>query len=210
MGTRPLSVLVVDDNKRVLASLEPGISRKGFVPWSCSSFSEASARIRDAETPPEAGLLDVWLGREGDGFDLVRQLRQRFGDSVSCAIMSGYAADASVLESVSELGTVFLPKPIGSGALGAFLSEAIARSLLPQPAVRGAVLGFARDHELSPQETRIVAKLASGTLRSELADALSLSRDTLKWQVRSILNKTSLPSTDHVMSDVLRRASAIM
>lgn len=202
-----LSVLVVDDNKRVLGGLERAMRRRGFVPLSCSTFAEATDRIRDADRPMAAALIDVWLGRGGDGFDLVRQLRHRFGVSAYCALMSGYQVETQLVAQAEELDASFLSKPIAAENLTMFLSQAIAQSLLPQPTLRGAVLGFVRDHQLSPQETRVIAKLATGTRRSELADALSLSPDTLKWQVRSILAKASLPSTEHVVSDVLRRAT---
>jgi DNA-binding NarL/FixJ family response regulator len=200
-------VLVVDDNKRVLAGIERSVRRRSFLPLSYSSFASASAHIRDERSPMTAALIDVGLGRDGDGLEVIHQLRRKFGESVYCALMSGYPADPEMVAFAARMGALFLAKPIGSDRLATFLSQAVTKSLLPHPTLQGAVLGFVHDHQLSPQETRVIAKLATGTRRGELAEALSLSPDTLKCQVRGILTKASLPTTDHVISDVLRRAS---
>ena len=69
-----LRVLVVEDDREIRSMMQASLAVEGFEVQTAVSVSEASALLRHAL--PDVVVLDLGLP-DGDGADLVRELRQR-------------------------------------------------------------------------------------------------------------------------------------
>lgn len=69
----PRSVLIVDDDPFVRATLEPALGAQGFIVTSAASAREALA----IEELPMLAMLDLHLGHGPTGMDLALELRKR-------------------------------------------------------------------------------------------------------------------------------------
>ncbi|WP_424211418.1 response regulator [Streptomyces sp. BI20] len=111
----PLSVVVVDDDRRVAALHAAQVARvPGFrVPAVCHSVAQAWEALTEA--PADLVLLDHYLP-DGTGLDLVRRLRGV--DPHPDVIMVTAARDLATVRAALRLGTLqYLVKPFGFAAL---------------------------------------------------------------------------------------------
>jgi FixJ family two-component response regulator len=202
--TIPL-VLVVDDNRRVLRSLEPPLRRRGFAPITYFCAEEAHASIREMARAPQAALIDVWLDRGNSGFDLAKSLLSHFSQTIPILMMTGYPVEQiQVRQEFEKSDLQVKQKPIDCSVLDTFLREATIASLRLSPGLSCAVGAIAGEYKLSPQQTRVLSHLAAGSKRSTLASDLGISINTLKCQIKQLLAKSCLSSTEDILAMLLR------
>lgn len=213
------TIILVDDDQRVLAGLERVISRAGFVAAGFSKLEAALEMVRALSAEPAAAIIDVYLERGRLGLELTEALRTRFGTSIPIAMITGYTAELShpywcppmsdlAAEGGPHLDDERIPvyqKPVSTARLSTFLVRAAAIIRLRQapPGNRERIVAYAIQHGLTPQEARLLTHLACGSTRSSLPDDRGLSKDTVKSQVRNMLAKCEVGSTDELMAALL-------
>lgn len=120
---RPRKLLVVDDDRLILATTSAGLRSAGYDVVEARSVEDALAVIDQFD--PDLALLDIRMGAVG-GFELARQLRK--SGETPFMFLSAYGDDATVNEA-TELGAVgFLVKPIDIPQLIPGIEAALARA----------------------------------------------------------------------------------
>lgn len=123
MNNKSRRLLVVDDDRLVLATLCRGLQAAGYEIESAQSVEEALSLLGDFR--PDLALLDIRMGAVG-GFELARELQVRGG--IPFMFLSAYGDDATVDEA-TELGAVgFLVKPIDIPQLTPAIEAALKRA----------------------------------------------------------------------------------
>ena len=104
------TLLLVDDDRHLLASMADWLRDQGFPTDTAASFAEAIAAIdRQAY---DLVLTDVRLGDGGeDGFDVLAHCR-RHHPSVSVTMLSGYGTVEMAVEAIKLGAFDFLTKPL--------------------------------------------------------------------------------------------------
>lgn len=121
-ATRP-RVLVVDDDRLVLATLGAGLRHAGYDAREAASGEEA---LRLCETErPDIVLLDVRMP-EMDGVQAARLIRERFG--IPFLFLSAYSDEALVRQAAAEGALGYLVKPLDVVQLAPSLEAALARA----------------------------------------------------------------------------------
>lgn len=122
--TRPSRLLVVDDDRLILATTSAGLRRVGYDVMEARSVDDALAVL--GQFQPDLALLDIRMGAVG-GFDLARTLSSGSTD-IPFMFLSAYGDDATVNQA-TELGAVgFLVKPIDIPQLVPGIEAALARA----------------------------------------------------------------------------------
>src|SRR5919197_1205090 len=80
-------VLVVDDD-RSLRELASTLLRRAGLETREAARADEALRLAEAE-PPSVALIDVKLEGGTSGYELCRELRDRFGDSLAIVFVSG-------------------------------------------------------------------------------------------------------------------------
>jgi len=191
-----IRVLIADDHKvvrqglRFLLSSEPGIEVAG----EAADGVAALAAIRDIR--PDVVLLDLFMPRL-DGLAVLAAMRdQRLTAAV--LVLTSSADDQHLVQAIKAGALSYLPKTAGvDQVVDAVRAAARGESVL-QPAATARLLRELRHAaadplgQLTPRETDVLKGLAQGRSNREIAKALSVSEETVKSHVSSILAKLGL------------------
>ncbi|HEV2761663.1 MAG TPA: ATP-binding protein, partial [Pyrinomonadaceae bacterium] len=119
-----LRVLVVDDAPDTLELLEAVFSSRGFAATLCATADEALG-VASSETF-DIIVSDIGLPHT-DGYELIRQLRQRpHLSAVPAVALTGYAARKDADEALSAGFDVHIPKPVDPTALADTVERLLA------------------------------------------------------------------------------------
>jgi len=115
-------ILVVDDDRLVLATVVHGLSKAGYEVIDADNGDDAILLAR--EHRPELALLDIRM--EGkSGFDVAQTLRDAY--RIPFMFLSAFA-DEATLAKVHELGAMdYLTKPLDVGQILPRVAEVLAR-----------------------------------------------------------------------------------
>ena len=115
-------ILVVDDDRLVLATLAHGLSQAGYEVIDADNGDDAILLAR--ERRPDLALLDIRMQGKS-GFDVAEYLRE-YSD-IPFMFLSAFADDATVAK-VTELGAVaYLVKPLDIGQILPVVRTALAK-----------------------------------------------------------------------------------
>jgi len=128
-------VLVVDDDSRILRTLEINLRARGFEVVLARTGEDALKFA--ARHHPDAVILDLGLPQL-DGLDVVRGLRG--WTSVPIVVLSGRGFETTKVEALDLGADDYLTKPFGMDELFARLRAALRRAVAPdgQPAIETA------------------------------------------------------------------------
>ena len=115
-------VLVVDDDRLVLATVAEGLREAGYAVDTAESAQEARERVGAAR--PDIALLDVRMPGE-TGIELARWLRAR---DIPFLFLTAYGDASIVREAVEEGALGYLIKPVDVPQLVAALEAALQRA----------------------------------------------------------------------------------
>ena len=196
---KEISVCVVDDNKELRIALEEIITMSdGF---KCIGLMK-SAEDAVNQIPilrPDVVLMDINLGTEDTGIDVVRVLKPRIPDTnfMMCTV---YEEDEKIFEALSAGASGYILKKTSPGKMldsvrelyegGAPMSSQIARKVVaafrtqPQTSNNGENLDM-----LSSREKEILEYLSRGLMYKEIASQLFLSPETVRKHVYHIYEK---------------------
>jgi len=217
-----MKVLLIDDHPLILAALQAVISGLGedIAVTGAQSAAQAWACLRD--TPDfDLALLDLVLG-DADGFEVLAQMRQEH-PQVPVVILSASENAGDVVRAL-DLGAMgFVPKRASTQALvealrivmsgGLFVPQHLFgpnRGRAPEVAgpqdLAGAVAKSLEHLGLTPRQHDVLSGLLKGLPNKLIARELSLSVDTVKDHVASVLRALNVTSRTQAVLAVSRMA----
>lgn len=149
-GTRKGRVLVVDDDRLVLATVTQGLADAGYEVIDADNGDDAILLAR--EHRPELALLDIRMPGM-TGFDVAETLRDKYG--IPFMFLSAFA-DEQTLATVRALGAVaYLVKPLEVGQIVPAVEAAFGRlrsdaAAAPAPAAPVSAASAAADPLADP------------------------------------------------------------
>ncbi len=153
---------------------------------------------------PDVVLLDI-AAPSLDGLKLCRTIKQRL-PSVAVIMVSAHPDDEQFFQAIKGQASAFISKTITLEELSHTIRQCAAgkhpinEGLIDRPKIAERVLqqfhDLSREKEtasfispLTPRETEILNFMAQGYLNKQIAEALSVSEQTIKNHVTSILRK---------------------
>jgi DNA-binding NarL/FixJ family response regulator len=182
-------VLVVDGDPVYAEFVVGALSRAGFDAHSLTNGEGAVAAV--AELSPAALVLDVILPGT-TGYEICRELRERYGDKLPIVFVSGERTEPADRVVGLLIGADdYLVKPVDAEELVARLRRLIARSSVTQPQVAATPPVFAC---LTARENEVLRMLARGLDQGEIAQQLGISPATVGTHIQRILTKLDVHS----------------
>lgn len=206
-----IRIALVEDSRRTregLAALiagTPGLELGGQ--W--SSMEQALAGIGAAV--PDVLLTDIGLPGMS-GIDGVQRLRERF-PNLRMLILSVHGDDDHVFEAICAGACGYLLKDTPPHQLldalvqahggGAPMSPSIARRVLTMFQRFAPPRGV--EHDLTDRELDVLKELSDGLGYKQIAAALGMSLDTVRFHLRNIYGKLHVHSKSEAVMAALRR-----
>jgi DNA-binding NarL/FixJ family response regulator len=177
-------ILIVEDEPELAATLARATERY-FEPAWVASKAAALAQVDRAEVG--AAIVDVGLP-DGDGLDVVARLRERQAD-LPILVLTG-SNEPATINRAQMLHAEYCVKPFFTTNVAGFVQRALARAAaLPKARLEAAVAQLSREQKLSAREAQILILSVEGVPRRHIAEVLGVSENTVKTQIRSLLEK---------------------
>ncbi len=168
--TEPAAVLVVEDESAISQFLCASLSAAGLQPRAAGTLAQARAEL--ARAPCALVVLDLGLP-DGDGVDLVRELRGR-GQGVPVLVLSARSTEANKIDALDAGADDYLTKPFSAGELLARVRAMLRRAVTPPMAAAVLRVG-ALEIDCEAQEVRLAGQRVKLSPR-ELALLSALAR----------------------------------
>lgn len=191
-----LRVMLVDDHDVVREGLRTLLESTGDIAIVAEADTVAEAVAEALRTRPAVVVMDVRLP-DGSGIEAAREIRSRLPDT-RVLILTSFADDEATLSSITAGASGYVLKEVRGGEILRSL-RAVARgeSLLDADVAQAAMERVRKGKHLvevklsllSPQEERILERVARGRTNHEIADEMGLAEKTVKNYVSNVLMK---------------------
>lgn len=207
MKTRPVRVVLVEDDERLSARLALALGSDARLELVAAFDRLQAALIWIEKQAPDVLLVDLGLP-DGSGLDLIKACSQRH---TGCDIMvfSMFADEANVLASIQAgalgyvhkdaEGTDIVEAIMSLKSGGSPMSPAIARRMLTR--VRSApyvstsrLQGAEPKGILSPRETEILNLISRGYTYQEVSELLGIMVSSVQTHIKSMYRKLAVNS----------------
>jgi DNA-binding NarL/FixJ family response regulator len=186
------NVVVVDDEPAFRELVSTLLAEAGYRVREAGTAHEALELVDEEQ--PTVVLLDVVLPGMS-GYELCRQLRDRYGASLPIIFLSGTRTDT--LDSVAGLllgADDYIAKPFDPGELVARVRRCVERANAASRAAASENGAAARKHGLTPRELEVLELLADGLGTRAIANLLVISEKTVATHVQRIMTKLGVHS----------------
>lgn len=180
-----IKILIVEDEPSLSTTLVRA-TETYFSPLCVGSKAAAMGVVEDG-TEVAAAIVDVGLP-DGDGLEVVARLRARFAD-LPILVLTG-SMEPATINRAQLLHAEYVVKPFFTDNVAKFIQRALQRSSsVDKERLQGVVAQITREQRLSAREAQILIFAVEGVPRRHIADVLGVSENTVKSQVRSLLEK---------------------
>jgi DNA-binding NarL/FixJ family response regulator len=138
------------------------------------------------------------------GLDAIIQIRERYPQA-RMIVLTTYKGDVQALRALKAGAMGYLLKSM----LRVYLLDTIravhsGHKRVP-PEIASEMAEFAADDSLTAREIQVLQQVATGNANKMIADKLSISEDTVKAHMKSILSKLSANDRTHAVTIAMRR-----
>ena len=180
-------ILVVDDDDAYRSHVVELFESIGYETSQLATGSAVMPGI--ADEPPAAILLDVLLP-DLNGYEVCREVRERYGDSIAIVFITGERTEPLDRAGGLLLGADdYMVKPVDPAEL-----IARVRRLVDGPRGNGRSNANNKLKSLTFREREILDLLAEGLRQDEIAERLVISPKTVATHIQRILGKLAVRS----------------
>jgi NarL family two-component system response regulator LiaR len=192
-----IRVLIADDHKIVRQGLRFLLSQESGIEVAGEAADGVAALKAVRALRPDVVLLDLFM----PGLDGIAVLKALQADGLASGVLvlTSSQDDAHLVQAIRAGALSYLPKTADVDQVVASVRAAARGESVLQPAATARLLrelrrGSAADPlgRLTPRERDVLTEVARGRSNREIARALSVSEETVKSHVSSILAKLSL------------------
>lgn len=193
MNTPNGTVILVDDDPLVSASLSATIDRLGYKRHSFADGASFLTFIASQPPPcPACVLLDLRMPNV-DGLEVQRVIESR-RLNLPIIFMSAYIDTPSVVSAMKRGAIDFLPKPFTSETLGQSIEEALGRASAMEKVHAQTEMIGRRLETLTEREREVMEVVVSGLTNKAVGSKFGISEKTVKVHRGRVMEKMAAGS----------------
>jgi len=206
-GGRPVggcgTILIVDHEDASRSEAVRVAVRLGFEPSSAENAELLLERLDDER--PALAIVEVELPGPTSGFELLRELHDRFGEELPVILVSGERTTPLDCVAGLQLGADdYVIKPFDSGELLARVRRSLSRRQRRGNGNGNGAHSPNGEPSLSPREREILTLLAEGKTQKQIAAALVISSKTVATHIQHLLAKLGVNSRAQAVAAAYR------
>jgi DNA-binding NarL/FixJ family response regulator len=152
---------------------------------------------------PDITLMDLRLP-DISGLDAIEQIRQRYPNA-RVIVLTTYKGDVQALKAIKAGAYGYLLKSmVRMYMLDTIRAVHAGQKRIP-PEIASEMAEHAADDALTQREVQVLKEVSTGNANKIIADKLSISEDTVKAHMKSILSKLGANDRTHAVTIALRR-----
>ena len=202
-GDSRIRILAVDDHPIVRQGIAGlvGVQQDMILVGEASNGREAVQQFRMHH--PDVTLMDLQMA-EMNGLDALIAIRNEFPEA-RVIVLTTYAGDAQILRALKAGAQAYLLKNTLHKELMETIRAVHAGKKTLSPEVSYQIAEHATDDTLTPAEICVLRLIAAGNANKQIADQLSITEETVKSRVKSILSKLGANDRTHAAMIGLKR-----
>ncbi|HUA19482.1 MAG TPA: response regulator transcription factor [Bryobacteraceae bacterium] len=198
-----IRVLCVDDHPLLREGIAALIENQSDMELIAEASNGREALECFRQHRPDVTLMDVQMP-EMSGIDAISTIRSEF-------------PDARFIVLTTHPGDILVSRALKAGARAYLLKSSVRKELLEtiravhagqkrvSPEVAAGIAEHAADSVLTPREVEVLRLVAGGNANKEIAVRLSLTEETVKAHIRSILGKLEANDRTHAVAIGVKR-----
>jgi DNA-binding NarL/FixJ family response regulator len=152
---------------------------------------------------PDITLMDLQMP-EMSGIDAIGAIRGEFSDA-RIIVLTTHAGDVQVSRALKAGARAYLLKGLLRKELLDTIRAVHAGQRRLSSEIAAEIAEHATDEALTPREIHVLRLVAGGNANKEIAARLSLTEETVKSHIRSILDKLGAKDRTHAVAIGLKR-----
>ena len=152
---------------------------------------------------PDITLMDLQMP-EMNGFDAMLAIRGEFPEA-KMIVLTTYKGDVQILRALKAGAQGYLLKTTFHKELVETIRAVHAGRKALSPEASYEIAEHATDDALTPAEIAVLRLIAAGNANKQIADQLSITEETVKSRVKSILSKLGANDRTHAAMIGLKR-----
>lgn len=207
----PLRVLVADDHRLFRQGLIGLMkTRRDLVQLIGEASTGREAVEMTGALRPDVVLMDIQMP-DGNGLEATACIRQQYPE-VTVVMLTASEADEDLYRAVRLGAAGYLLKDLDADDLFNLLTGVKSGEIIMTPAMGARLIKAvaappkeqAGEESLTEREIEVLRLVAQGASNSQIADALTISVNTVKVHLRNILDKLRLDNRTQAAAYALR------
>ena len=186
-GPNLIRILVVDDHSIFRQGIVGLLADQADMQLVAEASNGREAIQQFRAHRPDVTLMDLQMP-EMNGLDAVIAIRGEFPEA-KIIVLTTYTGDAQVLRALKAGARAYLLKNLLHRELLETIRGVHAGKKALSPEASFELAEHAMDDPLTPIEVAILRLIADGNANKQIADQLSITEDTVKGRIKSILSK---------------------
>ena len=199
----PITVLCVDDHPVLREGIAAMLANQPDIVLAGEASTGREAIQRYRALLPSVVFMDLQMP-DMSGIDAIVAIRKDY-PTARIVVLTAYKGDAQILRALSAGAAGYLLKSTMRKELVETIRSVHAGHRRITPEVALEIAEHRMDHSLTDRELDVLRRIAAGSSNKIVADELSISEETVKTHVRSILSKLSANDRTHAVTLALKR-----
>lgn len=198
-----IRVLTVDDHPVLRDGVAALIATQSDMILIAEASNGREAIEQYRKHRPDVILMDLQMPELG-GIEAMAAIREESKDA-RFIVLTTYKGDAQVLRAMKAGARGYLLKSMLRGELIDTIRAVHAGQRRIPTELATELADHAADDELTAREVEVLRSIASGNSNKMIADALSITEETVKGHVKNILSKLCANDRTHAVTIAVRR-----
>jgi two-component system NarL family response regulator len=195
--------MAVDDHALMRSGIATVVDAEADLRMVAEAGNGLDALARFRQHQPDVTLMDLRM-RDMDGIEAMAAIRREFPDA-RIVILTTFPGDFQAARAMKAGASGYLLKGLLRTELVDTIRGVHAGRLMVPPEIESAIAEHANTRTLSLRETQVLRLVATGLANREVAEHLSLTEETVKVHIRTILGKLSAKDRTHAVTIAIKR-----